>query len=372
MNTELSRSVSERLDQLHTRLLETIPNVDRIGCAIYDPAEDTLKTFVNSTRTGQAISAYQYKLSDSKSLSELARTGSVRVIDDIQAVFKPANTHSSWLLEQGYRSSFTVPLFDQGDFLGFVFYDSREVGVFTPPMQRNLILFSNLINMTLTNEFALIRSVKASVNMARDFTNHRDFETGAHLERMARNCRVIARAIAAKYNLSDEFIEYLYLFAPLHDIGKIGIPDQILLKPGPLNPQEREVMRSHVQQGVEIAENILRNFRLSGLADSKIMIDVIAHHHEFLDGSGYPSGLAGHEVPIAARIVAVADILDALVSVRPYKEAWTVAAAISELKKMAALGKLDSDCVEAVEAHQDEIQHIVDKYKDTHDQDDPQ
>ncbi len=356
--------MSERLHQLHDRLLATVPGVDRIGCAIYDPAEDMLKTFVNSTRTGHAISAYEYKLSESKSLSELAKTGMMRVMDDIQAVLKPSNDHTAWVLKQGYQSSFTVPLYEQGEFLGFVFYDSLQPAAFTPRLQRDLVLFSSLINLTLSNEFAAIRSVTASVRMARDFTHHRDFETGAHLERMARNSRIIAKSVALKFGISDEFIEHLHLFAPLHDIGKIGIPDKILLKKGPLTPEERQVMNSHVEKGIEIAENILHNFRLKDLSDSTVMLNIIAHHHECMDGSGYPAGLKGNQIPVEARIVAVADILDALVSMRPYKTGWTFDTAVVELKRMADAGKLDPDCVAAVENNKEAIQHINQKYQD--------
>ena len=365
-HSNVPQSMTERLNRLHDRLLGSIPSVDRIGCAIYDPKEDTLKTFINSTRKGHAISAYEYKLSDSKSLSELARTGMMRVVDNLQEVFKPTSEHTTWLLDQGYHSSFTVPLYDQDQFLGFVFFDSVQQGAFTPQLQRDLVLFANLINLTLAQEFASIRSVNASVAMARDFAHQRDFETGAHLDRMARTSRIIAKAVSRKFGLSDEFIEHLFLFAPLHDIGKIGIPDNILLKNGRLTPVEREVMDTHVTKGVEIAQNILRNFRMTDVADSSVLINLIAHHHEYLDGSGYPAGLKNGEIPVEARIVAVADILDALVSHRPYKEKWTFDDALAELKKMAALGKLDSDCVSGVETHRDEILQVVEKYQDLH------
>ncbi len=358
------QSMTERLNQLHDRLLVSIPSVDRIGCAIYDPKHDTLKTFVNSTRKGHAISGYEYKLSDSKSLSDLARTGVMRVIDNIEEVFKPTNDHTAWLLEQGYLSSFTVPLYDQGELLGFVFYDSVLPAAFTPELQRDLVLFANLINLTIAQDFAAIHSINASVAMARDFAHHRDFETGMHLDRMALSSRIIAKATAQKFGLSDEFIEHLYLYAPLHDIGKIGIPDKILLKQERLTPEEREIMKTHVQIGVEIAGNILRNFRMTKIADSTILLNIIAHHHECLDGSGYPAGLKGDEIPSEAKIVAVADVLDALVSNRPYKGRWTLDAAIAELKKMADQGKLDSDCVAAVEMHRDEILGIIEKYQD--------
>lgn len=363
-DTVARNSLSERLKGLHQRLLSAVAGVDRIGCALYDESDDTLRTFINSTREGHAISAYAYKLSDSQSLSEMAKTGVMRVIDDIQSVLRPVNRHTEWLLDQGYQSSFTVPIYDRSRFLGFVFYDSMQSGAFTTRMQRDLVLFANLINMTISNEFAVIRSVRATVGMARDLAKRRDFETGAHLERVARTCRIIATSVAGKFNLSDEFIEHVYLFAPLHDIGKIEVADSILLKKGPLDAQERAAMKQHVRMGVEIVERILHNFQLEDFSDSQVMHNIVAYHHEALDGSGYPNGLKGDEIPVEARIVAVADVLDALASERPYKPAWSFGDVLAELRRMAQAGKLDPDCVDAIEQNAPEVEMILTRYQD--------
>lgn len=359
-----SETLQQRLGKLHDRLLETIPQIDRIGCAVYDPATDLLKTFINSTRKGTPISGYEYSLANSKSLSNLALSRKQRVIDDIEKSLQPINKHSKWVLEQGYKSSFTVPMYDQGSFIGFLFFDSVKVAAFTPKKQRDLVLFSNIINMTLVREFSTIRAINATVHMACDFANLRDFETGSHLERMAKNARIIAKDIAGKHNLSDEFIELVHLFAPLHDIGKIGIPDTVLLKPGPLSVDERKIMQTHVSKGVEMVDKILHDFNLEHSADSAIMKNIVACHHECMDGSGYPSGLKGDQIPIEARIITVADILDALASPRPYKQRWTVTEAVAELQRMVVAGKLDADCVQAVQNNISEITAIIEKFQD--------
>ncbi len=356
-------TLNERMRQLHQRILETMPAVDRVACAIYDAREDLLKTFINSTR-GEALAAYQFPLSESRSLSELAHSGRTRVIDDIPATLQSDNTHSRWVLEQGYLSSFTVPLYDNGGFAGFVFFDARERSAFTPVVQRDLALYCNLINMVLSSEFAAVRSIVATVAVARDFTHLRDFETGAHLERMARVARVIAQAIAPRRGLSDEFIEHVYLFAPLHDIGKIGVPDHILLKQGRLTPQERVLMQSHVTKGGEMIDRIVGDFNLHQMPDSTVMKNIVLMHHEFLDGSGYPAGLRGEQIPVEARIATVADIFDALTSQRPYKKAWPIDEACVELERMAADGKLDGDCVAALRAHTAELGEILQRYRD--------
>ncbi len=359
-----SKNLQERLSHIHDRILETVPDIDRIACAIYDPVADTLKTFINSTRKGTAIAGYEYKLSSSNSLSALAKSGEYRVIVDILDKLKPTNQHSAWLLEQGYQSSFTIPIFNNESLIGFIFYDSINPDAFSSMVQRDLVLYSNLINMTLTTEFAKVNAITASALLAKDFANLRDFETGAHIERVARISRIIAKSVRDKYGITDETIEYIYMFAPLHDIGKIGIPDEILLKAGRLDPEERKIMQTHVVKGVEIIEKIIHDFKLTNIADSAVLLNIVACHHEFMDGTGYPQGLQGTDIPVEARIVTVADIFDALVSHRPYKNNWSIEKCMLELKSMADSGKLDRECVHAIEENFDAVLNILEVYQD--------
>lgn len=357
-------TLTQRLSILHDRILNSLPIVDRIAVAIYDAADDKLKTFINSTRKGEAINSYDFKLSDSPSLYKLATSGEPRVIDEIQDVIKTYTLHSNWLLKQGYRSSFTLPIYDNGGFIGFIFFDSVEQAAFSREVQRDLSLYASLINLSISNEFSAVRAIVASAKVARDFANLRDFETGTHLERMARYSRIIAKAVAPRHQLSDEFVEHVFLFAPLHDIGKIGIPDSVLLKPGKLDANERKIMQSHVDKGCEIVQKILGDFAVQHLANSRIMLNIVKFHHEYLDGSGYPNGLTGDQIPMEARIVTVADIFDALTSKRPYKAVWTVQNAGAELNKMVEKGKLDANCVQAILENSEEVERIQGRYQD--------
>ena len=360
----LSTTLTDRLYKLHARLLESVPAVDRIACALHDEADDMLRTYVNSTRSGHALSGYRFRLADSPSLSQLAREGSWRTIEDIPGTLGREHAHSAWVIDEGYHSSFTVPMYDNGKFLGFVFFDSLQPAAFTPAVQRDLALYSNLINMTLASEFNTVRQLVATVQVARDLTHMRDFETGDHLERMSRISRLIAEVVAPQCGRNDEFVQQILLFAPLHDIGKIAVPDRILLKPGKLEADERAIMETHVAKGVEMIDRILSDIGLQQSTDSQLMRNIVRFHHEYLDGSGYPAGLRGDEIPLEARIVTVADVFDALTSMRPYKRAWSIENACVELERMAHVGQVDARCVAALRQQIGAVEAIVRQFRD--------
>ncbi len=358
-------STGERLQSLHKHLMQTVPVVDRIACALYDRKEDILKTFINSTRIGEALRGYEFKMSNSKSLSGMAGSGDQRLLQDIPAMVKPDTQHSKWLIKEGYRSSFTVPLFSQGNFSGFVFFDSLKPNAFGKKDQEMLLLYAGLISLLISNELIAIQSITGAVGVARAFSNLRDQETGAHLERMSRYSRIIAKEIAVEKGLPDEFVEHLFLFSPLHDVGKIGIPDSVLLKPGKLTEQEWKIMRTHPTKGRELIDRIIEDFSLNNLPNSSIMRNVVEFHHEVLNGEGYPAHLKGEDIPIEARITTVADIFDALTTRRPYKEPWPVTRAFEELEKLVADSRLDADCVAALKKNAAEAEAIRDRYAET-------
>ncbi len=358
-------TLGERIEAIHERLMRAIPSVDRVACVIYDPGTDMLKTFVSSTRVGTPMDGYEFRLAESRSLSQLADSGDCRVIDDIPAAVNPDSLHSKWLLEQGYRSSFTMPMHDRGEFIGLMFFNSAQPAAFNAEAQRDALMHGNLMAMTVAAEKDVVRSILQSVQVVGEVARRRDFETGPHLDRMAHYSRLIAVSVADHYGLSDEKIEHIFLFAPLHDIGKVGISDRILLKPGPLDANERRAMQKHVALGTELAGKVLDKMNARGLSDSSTMMNIISGHHEMMDGSGYPDGLVGDQIPVEARIVAVADVFDALTSQRPYKEPWPVAAAVVELRRMLDAGKLDAKCVHALEASLDQVGRVRRRYPDS-------
>lgn len=358
LGAESLQTLGTRLRTLHEQLSTIAPTIDRVACAIYDRDEDALATFIDSTRTGTSIHGYRYRLADSASLSELARTGKSRLLTQIQQDFPTDTEHSRFVASQGYRSSLTFPLLHGGELLGFVFFDSRDPDAFTPELQRELALHASVICLMLANERIAVRTLVGTLQVARDFAELRDLETGAHLERMAKYSRLIAQRLAEPLGLTDEYVLHLFRYAPLHDIGKIGVPDRVLLKDGPLDEEEWEVMRSHPLLGRAMVDDITRDLGLGALPFDHVLLAIVEAHHERLDGSGYPRGLRGDEVPIAARIIAIADIFDALTSPRPYKPAWSVDRALEELRDQARRGVLDAMAVEALAGHLDEVAEI--------------
>jgi len=152
----------------------------------------------------------------------------------------------------------------------------------------------------------------------------RDDDTGQHTKRVGD----LSAAIARNLGLPDDYVEAIRLAAPLHDVGKIALPDSILLKPSKLNSAEMEEMRRHTLMGSMVF----------GDAESPLMElarDIALNHHERWDGKGYPNGILGEAIPLGARIVSVADVYDALVNVRPYKPAWPQADALAEIEAQA-------------------------------------
>lgn len=184
---------------------------------------------------------------------------------------------------------------------------------------------------------------------------YRDEDTGDHILRMSKYARLIAEELKLTAMECDE----IEAASPMHDIGKIGIPDQILLKPGRHTPEETVIMRRHPQLGYEI---------LAGSPSRYLQMGAIIAlgHHEKFDGSGYPQGLAGEDIPLSARIVAVADVFDALTSHRPYKRAWTFQEALDLLQSES--GKhFDPACVRAFELRIDAVAAIMRELGDTPD-----
>ena len=182
---------------------------------------------------------------------------------------------------------------------------------------------------------------------------YKDNETGMHVMRMSNYTRLLAKATG----MGENAVELVFNAAPMHDVGKIGIPDNILLKPGKLNEEEWAIMKTHPAIGAEIIGEAHDSDLL------KLAATVAMTHHEKWNGTGYPKGLAGEEIPIEGRIVAVADVFDALTSERPYKKAWSVEDAINLIRREAG-GHFDPLLIPLFEDILPEILKVKSTYAD--------
>ncbi|MCW8916860.1 MAG: response regulator [Magnetovibrio sp.] len=182
---------------------------------------------------------------------------------------------------------------------------------------------------------------------------YKDNETGMHVVRMSKIAELLGRALG----MDDEEAGMLLIASPMHDIGKIGIPDSVLLKPGKLEGEEWETMKSHVNIGAEIlgdhASPLMEMARVVALT-----------HHEKWDGSGYPDGLKGEDIPLVGRITAVADVFDALTSERPYKKGWPVDEAVDFIKSQSGQ-HFDPKVVEKFLERIEDVIKIRDAHRDT-------
>lgn len=362
----MQRGLAERLICLHDEIKgdASLASLSRIAVALYDGSSDQLKTFIHSSDGESPLEHVIARLSDMPTLQQLAWTGARRTINDLDAAAQAGQEHAVRLVASGYRSSYTVPITSKGTFYGFLFFNSFMPNFFVAPVLARLRPYADLIALAVMRELDTVRMMQAAVKVIRSVSSARDEETGAHLARMARYARMIASKLADRQGFSDEFVEFVFQFAPLHDVGKVSVPDAILLKPGRLMPEEFEVMKTHVEKGVQIIDLMVQDFGLKSLPHFDLLRNIVAYHHEALDGSGYPYGLAGSGIPVEARIAAVADVFDALTSVRPYKTAWSNQDALELLQREAGT-KFDPDCVAVMVENPDLIADIQARFAET-------
>ncbi|MDD5328637.1 MAG: HD domain-containing protein [Sulfuricella sp.] len=349
--------LERKLHLIHEAIQRHCALIHRVAVALHDPKTGMVSTFLHSSGEDSPLFNYAVKLSDVPSLRDIGDSGIPRVLNNLSTLTGKRGRHTQKVLKQGYRSSLTYPIYYNNDILGFIFFNSYRADVFTGNLIPLLNLFGLVISSLVIKETMRIRTLSAALRTTQNITRHKDEETGAHLERMARYSHLIAGQIARSHSLSDEFIEYVLLFAPMHDIGKVAVPDVILLKPGKLTLAEFNAIKKHTIVGREIIDAMVKEFTFDGFPHIQMLRNIVEQHHEAMNGSGYPHGLSGMDIPIEARICAVADIFDALTSRRCYKPAWDNDKASAALRDMAGV-KLDRDCVEALIGNMTKVREI--------------
>ncbi len=262
---------------------------------------------------------------------------------------------------QGAGPFLLIPLISGDQELGVIALSTTRSGNFSSQQIGTLKVLASIISNALcrliTEEIVELRELEleeARLEVVQKLgiaSEYKDKETGRHILRMSEYAAIIAKGL----DLAFEVQESIRLTAPMHDVGKIGIPDAILLKPGPLTDDEYRLMKTHTEIGRTI---------LSG--ETQLMRDarsIAIGHHEKWDGSGYPSGLIGEDIPLYSRICAVSDVFDALTSKRPYKEPWPVSKARQYIEQQSG-SHFDPSVVKAFLKTLPEILRVKELYRD--------
>lgn len=240
------------------------------------------------------------------------------------------------LMHYNFNSAVYLPLLSKANNRAIMVFASTDL----PYKQEHVDFISNIaatishvLEKTVVTESLVTSAVQGMAKLAES----RDPETGDHLVRMALYSALIAEELAhiGPYTtkITPAYVRDVFHFAPMHDIGKVGVRDDVLLKPGKLDADERKEIERHPTIGGEVLRRCEAQMEALGHSMFKIGIEIAECHHEKFDGSGYPAGLIGQNIPLSARIVTAADVFDALTSKRPYKEAWTVEVALNAMQQ---------------------------------------
>ncbi len=369
----------ELLDTTHgaadlDALLESLPAAlgrvlpaERVAIAFLDRAGNLVaERAVSQAATIRLDVGFSQPLSTS-SLSRLTESRSARIIDDLAAIERPSEA-TKLILEEGFRSSLATPLFFGERCVGFLFLNAQAPRAYNLGHAALAERLAASLRAPLYHHYVVQLLLAETSRGFVKSMEQKDNETSQHIERMSLYAHAVARELAhdPRYapELSPRKLREILWFAPLHDIGKIGIPDAILFKQGPLNRAERAVMETHVEMGAAIFREInvgLARYLPGAPLDTAV--DIIAGHHEKWDGSGYPRGLRGESIPLAARIAAAADVLDALSSARPYKPAWSFDEALARIEALSG-SHFDPAVVRALLAVRPALESIRERHAD--------
>jgi len=360
-HTTLSDKLQTLLDfirQRHTFMI-------RIAVALYDENTDVIKTYLHATDRANPLPHYQTCLANSESLTQIKNDRKPRVLNDMHPLSLINTEHSHKISETGFKSSFTVPIYQGDHFLGFIFFNSSMLNSMQHHVIEDLMVIAHLISMLIINELNFISTTKDVTRSMATLASYHNLETGQHLNRVSHFTRMIAHKLAIERELSDEYVEQLFIFSPLHDIGKIAIPDVILCKPGKLTAEEDALMQTHTIKGYEFIVSLQKNLDMLSPQSCEVLQNIVCYHHERWDGSGYPEKLAGEAIPLEARIIAVADVFDALTSHRVYKERWSIDKAMDYLSEKRG-SQFDPDCVNKFLENRDEAESVMNKFQETY------
>jgi len=348
-------SITE-LDILFPTILESILDVikaDRSALILWDKEKDEVNPVSVITKKDGKHST---DIEISKTVLDEVLESGISILS-LNAMSDDRFKDGKSIMLQGIKSVICVPLITKKVILGAIYIDSSSIIDAFDESDMELLAIIGYHAGTAIKNISLLEDIEKShyeaIFRLVVASEYKDTDTGNHIQRISKYSEMIAK----KMGLDKNIIKMILKASPMHDVGKLGIPDAVLLKPGKLNPEERKIIEQHPL----IGSNILRD-PVSEVM--KYSHEIALTHHEKWDGTGYPSGLKGEEIPITGRIVALADVFDALISKRCYKSGFTLEKAVDIIKEER--GKhFDPECVDAFFECLDEIIDIHEELKDS-------
>lgn len=353
-------SISEMLENLASALDDLIP-MDRIALAFNDNDGRVTAESAYVKYKKVWLEPGYFELLSKTSLNMMIATDNGRIINDLPQYARQNQISESTrlIIEEGIRSSLTIPLQSNQRCVGFLFISSCELNTYNQFHLKVAQRITKRLKHRFFHEYLAQELIAESANSFVGLMNERDNETADHITRMSLYSFTIAKNLSRKdFSISPGFPREVLWFAPLHDIGKISVTDNILLKKGPLTTTEFDLMKQHVNSGLKIIKRM--NQRIYSILNKSVLQtaeDIIRGHHEKYDGSGYPNGLKGREIPLAGRIAAIADVFDALTSKRSYKEAFSFEKALNIMEQEME-GHFDPYVYECFHDSLDEVREI--------------
>lgn len=314
------------LDQLFEKI-QTVLKVDRLGVSfVHNDGKHLVAEYGICNYSEVYLKpGYEIELSNS-SLRDVIADQKSYFDNDVFSTYsdKSSSISLKLIVKENIRSHMVVPLMINDSVFGILFFSSREKDSYDEVALQIGKNISHELSAVIHKTYFTKKMLAMVTQTFARLVEERDLETGDHIGRMTAYALLIAEELVghadANYAVNASFMKDIRIDAPIHDIGKVGIPDEILKKPGRLSADEFEVMKTHAKIGGDILlsmQNDLKHFNTDFYKNAR---EIVLYHHEKWDGTGYPEGLRGFEIPLAARIVAIADVFDALVSKRVYKE----------------------------------------------------
>jgi HD-GYP domain-containing protein (c-di-GMP phosphodiesterase class II) len=309
---------------------------DRFSLALYNTNQNTLVAFHATVRGDRPVflnKGFTQNLNDTSLKNILDRRLPYRIINNLEE----KNTLSSQLLlKEGIHSNLTIPVIVNQRLFGFIFFAHSKPNMYTDDMGNVALLVSNFLNSSVFYSYALQSTLSIFGDGIVNIVEFKDDETADHTRRVSLYASLIAEVLQGKGKITPQKAEEIRSYAPLHDLGKIAIPDSILLKPGKLSDEEWAIMRQHPVIGSKLLKNANDHFiNQLGYGMLHTAYNIVMDHHEWWNGTGYPQGKQGMDISLEGQIVAIADVFDALTTKRPYKEAFPIDQALHMVQLQA-------------------------------------